>query len=210
MNCPLCKSDAPTVFYNRAEHVFYKCNQCDALFRPKEYYLDSTKEHQRYLTHNNDVNDVGYQNFVRPIVTQVVNNFDPAQHRGLDFGAGPGPVITKLLKEKNFNLALYDPYFWPETQVLQTTYDFIVCCEVVEHFNSPAIEFKRLHNLLNKDGQLICKTALYDDSINFEQWYYKNDRTHVIFYTQKTLDWIAKEIGFKRVETTSEVIVFYT
>jgi hypothetical protein len=34
---------------------------------------------------------------------------------------------------------------------------------------------------------------LFDNSINFENWYYRRDPTHVIFYSEKTFHVIAKQ-----------------
>ena len=36
-------------------------------------------------------------------------------------------------------------------------------------------------------------TDVFNQSINFENWYYKNDETHVIFYTKNTFDWIKND-----------------
>ncbi|MEP2937157.1 MAG: class I SAM-dependent methyltransferase [Gilvibacter sp.] len=208
MNCPLCQTVANKPFFNKDQKLFYRCGTCDGIYRDKHTYLAPKDEHKRYENHNNDVTDIGYQNFVMPLVDQVVTNFDANHHLGLDYGAGPGPVITKLLKDKGFSLKLYDPYFWPDATVFDLSYDFIVCCEVIEHFNSPVVEFKRLRNLLRPKGQLICKTSLYNDQVNFETWYYKNDPTHVFLYTAATLDWIAKNIGFEKMELNEKLIVF--
>jgi len=32
-------------------------------------------------------------------------------HKGLDFGAGTGPVISKVLKDKGYCIAQYDIFF---------------------------------------------------------------------------------------------------
>lgn len=209
MTCTLCSTTAHQPFYSKDSHIFFKCTNCDALFRSSQSYLAPDQEHERYQNHNNDVTDPGYQQFVLPLVEQVVKCFDPDAHKGLDYGAGPGPVITALLKEKGFRLNLYDPYFWPDKTVLEQPYDFIVCCEVMEHFNNPKSEFKKLKTLLHPGGQLICKTALYDTEIDFDAWYYKNDPTHVFLYTINTLDWIKTHYGFKQLERHNGIIVWH-
>jgi len=99
------------------------------------------------MTHNNDVNDSGYHKFVSPIVNAVLNDFLP-EHKGLDFGAGTGPVISKLLTDRNYQIKQYDPYFFNLPELLQKKYDYIVCCEVIEHFYDPDKEFQLLKSLL--------------------------------------------------------------
>lgn len=157
--------------------------------------LNADREKARYETHNNDVNNPGYQKFVEPIVSAVLSDFSPEQ-RGLDFGAGPGPVISSLLQKRDYNIVQYDPFFANNPELLQEKYDYIVCCEVIEHFYHPADEFRRLHDLLTGGGKLFCMTMLYDDQIDFTKWFYKNDETHVFFYRAQTLAWIEKNLGF--------------
>ena len=67
-------------------------------------------EISRYEIHNNDVEDKGYQKFVLPITKAILHNYKP-NHTGLDFGAGTGPVISKVLQDHHYNIKLYDPFF---------------------------------------------------------------------------------------------------
>jgi 2-polyprenyl-3-methyl-5-hydroxy-6-metoxy-1,4-benzoquinol methylase len=170
-------------------------------------YVSKTEEKDRYLTHNNDVNDPRYQNFVSPLFTTVNSDF-PKTAKGLDFGAGTGPVIAKMLSEKGYSVALYDPFFHPNTEVLEKQYDFIVCCEVMEHFHNPNKEFKLLERLLAPKGKLYCMTDLVPKNIKFSDWYYKNDNTHVVFYSERNLQWIQRHFGFSKLEVNSRLIVF--
>lgn len=161
-------------------------------------YPDRFNEKSRYEEHNNDVNDVKYQNFVSPITNAVLKNFKK-EHKGLDFGAGTGPVISKVLKYKGYSILLYDPYFHPFPELLSKTYDYIVCCEVIEHFFDPAKEFKMLNRMLNPAGALFCMTDIYDDNINFSTWYYRNDPTHVFIYRKETFLWIKENFNFSKI-----------
>lgn len=196
MDCPLCHTDDNPEFYRNSLHHFLKCRRCDGLYRTQENIPDSEAEKARYQTHNNDVTDSGYRNFVRPLVRYVQNKFLPESSLGLDFGAGTGPVIAVMLQEASYSINLYDPYFHRNPDVLAFTYDYIICCEVMEHFNRPDMELKKLRELLKPGGSLICKTDLYTDDIEFDTWYYKNDPTHVFIYCSTTLDWIASNYGF--------------
>jgi SAM-dependent methyltransferase len=119
---------------------------------------------------------------------------------GLDFGSGTGPVITKQLLEKGYHVNLYDPYFAPFDDYLQHKYDYIFSCEVFEHFYNPQFEIKRLVNLLKPQGHLLIMTHVFNHQKPFNDWYYKNDPTHVFIYTPKTFDYIAKNFGLKALE----------
>lgn len=206
--CPLCQTNSP-VFFEEKIRVFYRCPECDAIWLGREHYLSPEEEKDRYLQHNNDVDDPGYQKFVSPIVDAVKQNHKPA-YKGLDFGAGTGPVIAKLLRKAGYEIELYDPFFHPKKELLSQKYDFVVCCETMEHFHHPRKEFETLRNLLHPNGALYCMTHLYDESIPFQNWYYKNDPTHVFIYTHKTIDWLARHFGFSRASVEGRLIVFFT
>ena len=186
MQCPLCFGSELVIPLTDYRH----CLTCDLRFKDKRLHLNAAQEHERYLQHNNDVNDEGYRRFLEPLYTAVRENVPIGAH-GLDFGAGPGPILTKLLRADGYTMGLYDPFFWPDLATLEQCYDFIIASEVVEHFYEPAKEFKRLIGLLKPGALLGIMTAMYHSEIEFEQWYYRRDPTHVVFYSRKTFLWIA-------------------
>jgi SAM-dependent methyltransferase len=128
---------------------------------------------------------------------------------GLDYGAGTGPVITKMLREKGYQIETYDPFFNPRKEALKKTYDYIVCCEVIEHFHNPVEEFEGLKNILKNGGTLYCMTQLYDSSIHFKTWNYKDDETHVIIYHRKGMEYIQKRFGFSSLEINNRLILLF-
>jgi hypothetical protein len=171
-----------------------------------EHYLTREEEKARYLTHNNDVNDIGYQKFVKPVI-QAVTSHTQIHHHGLDYGAGTGPVITKLLREMDYSMTTYDPIFNPNAEALKITYDFIVCCEVAEHFHYPQDEFAHFHQLLNSYGLLVIKTELLTPDIDFHNWYYNNDPTHTLFYSPEGMRRILNHHGFQSLEISQCLVV---
>ncbi len=200
--CPLCSHAATDFFENR----FFMCTQCKGIFRSSEDLPNANAEKQRYHLHNNDVSDEGYNAFVAPIIQSVFKSHSP-DHKGLDFGAGPSSAIAHVLQINGYNIQLYDPFFFDNKALLDATYDYIICCEVMEHFHHPYSEFKLLRQCLKPDGKLYCMTHLYSDQINFGQWYYKNDFTHVFFYQKETLEWINQEFDFKKLEIQGRMLV---
>lgn len=205
-NCPLCKGEAE-IFCEKPKHLFYKCNECEGIFRPTNTYLTLEEEKAHYELHNNDVNDVRYQNFVSPIVNAVLQDFT-LNNKGLDFGSGTGPVIAKMLTDKGYQVQNYDLFFANEPSLLQEKYDYVSCCEVMEHFHKPYKEFELLKSLLLPKGKLYCKTAIYHNQTPFENWYYKDDFTHVFIYQPKTLEWIKNEFYFSNLIIKEKLIVF--
>jgi len=204
--CPLCDSEAET-FYDQNKRHFYKCKNCDGFFLDKKLWSTKEEEIARYMTHNNDIEDKKYQQFVSPITSSVLRDFT-LHHKGLDFGAGTGPVISKVLEDNNFQIVQYDPYFHNYPSLLESAYDYIVCCEVMEHFYDPKKEFTLLKKLIVPNGKLYCMTVLFDDSTEFHNWYYKNDPTHVFLYHKNTIHWIKENFGFSNVSIEDRLITF--
>lgn len=202
MNCTLCD----TLLENKADEYYFICSTCGAYVKDEKYYVDSEKEKQRYEEHNNDVADEGYRKFTSPITNAILKNHNKAQ-LGLDYGCGTGPVIAEQLKENEFQIKLFDPYFFSEYDYLNYQYDYIFSCEVFEHFNQPKQEIEKLVQLLKPGGRLYIMTQLYNSNINFKNWYYRNDQTHVFIYTLKTIEFIVNKYNFKVEKITEKLII---
>ena len=173
--CPLCQNIS-TPFY---KDEFYECVCCSGIFRPKEKLVDNQKEKERYESHTNDSDDLGYQNFVAPITSSVLKEFKK-DDLGLDFGCGKDSPIVKVLRQSEYKIFEYDPYFFDDKKLLEEKYDYIACCEVIEHFYNPKKEFELLKSLLKEKSTLYLMTGIYRDNIDFSKWWYKNDLTHEI------------------------------
>ena len=204
--CPLCSSNS-VYKYNFRNRDYYQCTNCFSLFMGGQFLPSNNVERERYLEHNNDVYDVRYQQFVKPITSAVQNDFS-TNDSGLDFGGGTGPVITKVLTDKGFNIKDYDPFFNYRPELLDEAYDYIACCEVMEHFFDPLKEFRLLRKLLKRGGKLYCMTSLYRPSTDFKGWKYKDDPTHVFFYHRKALEFIREKAGFSSLVVQDKLIVF--
>lgn len=195
---------------NSAVRTFFYCSNCHFVFSDPSLRLSEEAERARYLTHENNVNDESYQNFVQPLVDQVMSHFPIVEDRiGLDFGSGTGPVLTYLLRNQGYRIETYDPFFSPEIVMAQAKYDFIVTCEVVEHLFDPIETFKQLFSWLKPGGLLIAKTHLWEGQ-DFHQWYYSRDPTHVSFYSRPNLEFIRKLCGFATLEILDNRVFQFT
>lgn len=191
MKCPLCFSPLKM----NINQDYFDCSTCGAIVKDDKKHISSVEEKKVYELHNNDVNDKRYQKFTSPISNYILDKYD-RNAKGLDFGSGTGPVISKVLQDKGYkNIHQYDPYFCPDRSVLKTFYNFIFSCEVVEHFKSPSQEYESLFKVLNSGGRLIIMTLIYDSSFDFNDWYYKDDPTHIFIHRKETFEYIAKKFG---------------
>lgn len=202
MLCPLCHTE----LINQKDFDYFDCSHCKALVKKPNLYLSQVEEKERYLAHDNDVDDLRYQHFTSPITNYILSHFTK-QHKGLDYGSGTAPVISKMLDGHDFNIKQYDPYFSKDTAAFEQTYNYIIACEVVEHFYHPSTEFNHLKSLLKPEGHLIIMTHLYDDKIDFKNWYYRNDPTHVFIYRNATFHYIKNQFEFKELQIEGRLIV---
>ena len=199
--CPLCAGKS--LPYH--EKAFYVCSSCGGIFRNPETLLSPEAERIRYEKHNNNPDDAGYRHFVLPLVDAITSQVQQDSY-GLDFGAGPGPVASVLLNERGYSTACYDPFFCNNQDLLTKKYDYVFCCEVIEHFYKPSAEFSRLFSLIRQGGSLFCMTHLYTGDIDFSSWYYKEDETHVFFYREQTIATITRLFGFSTYGIDGRVI----
>jgi SAM-dependent methyltransferase len=204
MPCRLCGStELNTILVQ--QRIYEKCDICQSIQLHERFFITSEQEKTRYLTHNNDIYDIRYQRFIKPLVDEVLL-YCSLHQKGLDFGAGTGPVASYLLKQHGFYLMLYDPFFHPVKNIFDQKFDFIIASEVIEHFHDPKLEFDRLYKMLNEGGILFLMTDLWNDTKDFKTWYYLNDSTHVFFYHQKTFKWIQQHYNIQSLEIKSRVI----
>lgn len=205
-HCPLCSTPADT-FFKDSKHHFLICPKCQGIFRDPNQFLSPRNEKERYLHHRNDMEDTGYYQFVLPIINQVKLHMTQGT-KGLDFGCGHTPVLSNYLIKEGYDMFVFDPIFFKDDSLMNDQYDFIVCCEVIEHFYHPSQEFQNLFQTLRAKGKLICKTHLFEEGIDFDTWYYKNDPSHVFIYQAETMLWIKNNYLLKDVKINKRVITF--
>jgi 2-polyprenyl-3-methyl-5-hydroxy-6-metoxy-1,4-benzoquinol methylase len=148
------------------------------------------QELERYGCHRNDEGNSEYRNYINGLLAPLLERL-PQGAMGLDFGCGPARIAEQQLRDKGISVSSFDPLFHNDTELLSRKYDFIFCSEVAEHFHHPRQEFDRLNNLLRQGGLLEIVTGLFREDINFQDWWYVSDFTHVVFLSEETLKWIA-------------------
>ena len=205
-NCPLCNTLCALHFEDKKIR-YYFCKNCYALFEDARDRPDADAEKLRYEIHDNNVEDKGYQKFVSPITDAILKEFTK-NSKGLDFGAGKEAIISSVVQKSGYDIAQYDPFFHKHLELLERKYDYVACCEVIEHFYSPKKEFQLLKELLKPNAKLYCMTDIYNEETDFASWYYKNDPTHVFFYHKKTFEWIQKEFGFLDMKIEGRLVTF--
>jgi SAM-dependent methyltransferase len=191
------------LFWQDQRRDYYRCRRCCLVFVPPRQYLSPADELAQYQLHRNDPGDSGYRRFLGRLYEPLQARLAP-HSRGLDFGCGPGPTLSQT----GHHVQLYDCFFAPDRSVLAGSYDFITATEVVEHLHCPGEELNRLWALLRPGGHFGVMTKLVLDREAFSRWHYKNDPTHVSFFSRPTFDWLAGEWGADIEFAGQDVIIF--
>ncbi len=189
--CPLCEQTKTLFYYEDKRRQYFQCPECELVFVPKQQHLDHKAEKAMYDLHENDPNDEGYRRFLSRISSPLIEKLAPALS-GLDFGCGPGPTLSLMLQDAGHKMKLYDIYYYPDNKVLENTYDFMTATEVIEHLYYPNIVWQQWLNLVKPGGWIGIMTKLVKNVEAFSGWHYKNDITHVCFYSRKTFQYLAE------------------
>lgn len=189
--CPLCYSNDVVDYHRDAARDYQYCNKCQLVFVPARFHLAEADEKMVYDQHQNSPEDNGYRLFLSRLLTPLLERLTP-NSEGLDFGSGPGPTLSLMLSENGHKMAIYDPFYAADPNALKQTYDFITATEVLEHLSAPGLELDQLWRLLRPGGWLGIMTKLVIDEAAFAGWHYKNDPTHISFFSPKTFQYIAQ------------------
>ncbi|MES9905109.1 MAG: class I SAM-dependent methyltransferase [Sedimenticola sp.] len=204
--CPLCQSVEASHYY-RDKRDYFQCPVCALVFVPPLQYLTPQEEKAEYDLHENTADDPGYRRFLGRLFVPLSRRLAPGSS-GLDFGSGPEPTLSKMFEEAGHTMAIYDPFYAPESGKLQRQYDFITASEVVEHLHHPRQELERLWSCLKPGGTLGIMTKRVIDRDAFSSWHYKNDPTHVCFFSIETFRWFASYWGATLTIPEKDVVLF--
>ncbi len=137
-------------------------------------------------------------------------------------GPGPALDALVREARPDSRVALYDIFYYPDETVLEDDsnkkeengsstatsgkqqgrgragnrgkYDFITMTEVIEHLHDVRRVLCRLWPLLKDDGGLlVIMTDRVISQDRFHNWHYKNDLTHVSFFSEATFQWLVAE-----------------
>jgi SAM-dependent methyltransferase len=179
--------------------------------KPEERPLPE-EEKARYDLHQNEESS-GYRQFLEPLIQDIQNyslvmSKPPPDLKILDYGCGPTAFFSKLLVEHSFKAANYDLFYFPDQNPLQTNYDVISSTEVWEHFHHPNEEITQLTRLLKPFGLLAVMTAEHPGVGLFPDWPYRRDFTHVIFFSARTMSWIAEHFHLDLIKAQTPYWIF--
>jgi len=189
-NCPLCKNTDCNDYFVDNRRNYFQCPKCCLIFIPPYQFLSADDEKAEYDLHENKSDDPGYRRFLSRLFLPMQDRISP-DSVGLDFGSGPGPTLSLMFEEVGFRMEIFDKFYANDPLVLEQQYDFITATEVVEHLHDPEKTLDRLWKCLKIEGWIGIMTKLATGKEAFSKWHYKNDLTHVCFFSSDTFRWLA-------------------
>ncbi len=212
LRCVLCDRVTAEHFYRddtRADHMrdYYQCTHCSLVLISPEQHLPADEEFKRYEMHENSPDDPDYRTFLNRMFRPMNERIEPGSY-GLDFGSGPGPALHVMFEEAGHSVELFDLYYANDPSVFDKQYDFITSTETVEHLREPRKELDRLWACLKAGGWLGIMTKRVSSREAFRSWHYKNDDTHIIFFSADTFKWMGKRWGTTPEFEGDDVVLF--
>jgi uncharacterized C2H2 Zn-finger protein len=198
MKCKICNHETASIIDERNNWEFFHCKKCEFIFKNPKHYVNSEDELKQYNNHNNTMKSSGYvemfENYMDATFKPYIKNINTV----LEFGSGPGPVLSQLLKRQGLMVDIYDKFFSPKKVYEGKKYDLITSTEVIEHIKNPKEIFEFFESHIKKDGYLALMTQFHtNDAVEFKKWWYKNDPTHICFFRPKTFEVLASMNGFE-------------
>ncbi|MBN2000126.1 class I SAM-dependent methyltransferase [candidate division KSB1 bacterium] len=189
--CPLCLHSTTILFASDKTREYRQCRFCRLVFVPQTYHITREKEKAAYDLHENSPLDPRYRRFLNQLYEPMIERIQDSGH-GLDFGCGPGPTLSVMFEEAGHKMQIYDPFYANNPEALEHNYDFITLSEVIEHLREPRKELDKLWDCLKINGWLGILTQMVTNRKAFQAWHYKNDPTHIGFYSPQTFKLIAR------------------
>ncbi len=198
MHCKICHQQTISLYDEIMQSNFFHCNSCEFIFKDENNYVTQARELQQYENHNNSFDSSGYVQMFQDFMDATFRPYKEEIKTALEFGSGPGPVLSELLKREGFEVDMYDKYFSPEKVFENKKYDLITSTEVIEHIDDPLELFAFFKTHLNPGGYLALMTQFHDNTQDgFLKWWYRKDPTHITFYRPHTFDVLAEKFGFE-------------
>jgi len=192
--CKICNAETESFVQDIFRVTYHSCPSCEFIYKDEGDLVSEEAEFEIYETHENSIENEGYVSYLKRFLDHAVLPFKNGENKVLDFGSGPTPVLSMVMeRDYGFKVDIYDLFYAPLKIYEGKTYDVVTSVEVVEHLAEPLVQFEILKNILKDDGILAIQTQFHPrDMDEFRKWHYMRDRSHIAFYTRKTMEKIAE------------------
>ncbi len=212
MKCRLCGAPASPIVVRskKSSRTYAKCEACGFIGLAAGHMLTQKEGKDRYLLHQNSHDDSGYLEFLDAFIGSAVLPYIAPGNAILDYGSGPSPVLSGLLKDLGYTCDIYDPAFARTRLWKKRNYSAVLLHEVAEHLKNPSETFSRLVGLVESGGILAIRTRFPPSGADdFTLWWYRMDPTHVGFFSPWSLSSFFGRYGFSTLRCIRPDIVIF-
>lgn len=209
INCTLCGNSISTLniitleshcIFGGGKLIRYKCQKCDVIFGPTKFLKLSpfmvAMEYKQLYRRYTEGDTTKYE--IRAFKLLNPNK----KKKYLNYGSGLWSKSIELLRSEGWDICGYEPYaknnnikkdyiFSSKEDVSKHKFDGIFSHNVIEHLFNPMDEFHFMKSILaNNTSRMSHSTACY-------KYMYEYSIFHVHFYTGRSIDYVARNIGMK-------------
>jgi len=210
MNCLICGEKLTRLEHPKTKEPYFYCHICDSYSKDESLFPTRKEELEVYSNHQNSLDQEDYVAYLKDFVHQSILPFHKG-YRLLEYGSGPTPVLSHILeKDYHFLVEKYDKHYEIEKEYLDLQYDVISSTEVLEHIHNPMPVFLEWISLLPVGGIISIMTLFHPKNPDdFFEWWYIRDKTHLLFFSEKTFEWIAKTLELQIVFTDHKRMIVF-
>lgn len=224
-SCLICNSENIQSFIGSYETLgLKKCVECSFVFMGN---IPSESELNVYYSNYSYSEEIKISPITIKRYNELLDEFDKFRLTGriLDVGTGRGWFLTEAkklgwevyateyseiaiekLKERGIKTISGK---LEENSFEKNYFDVITSFEVIEHINNPIEEVKLINSFLRKGGLFYCTTPNFNSVMRLylkEKYNVICYPEHLSYYTPKTLNFLLKSHGFKKLKTITSGI----
>lgn len=196
--CKICGHETEW-FQDPKGIAYHYCQFCQFISKDAQSLISNEDEFKIYNNHNNSIEDDHFVAYFKNFIDDAIMGYCGAGRSGFDFGSGPSPVLALILqRDYGFSMDCYDLFYLPFKIYEGKQYDLVTSTEVVEHLEHPMETFRLLKSLLKPEGVLAIMTLFHaNDQTVFLNSNYRRDKSHIGFFTPRTMAVIADLLGLE-------------
>ncbi len=228
MECLLCGNQHFECIHRGTRDVkeinVMRCRKCGMVqldskeYNAEEKYAAGGMLENTYVASTNMTSDMSWEQW-----TEQTRHDDDRRYNDLkdictgkmvlEFGCGNGGFLRRiravascvagieLMEEARKNITEEGIRVYGNLDEVDGEYDIVCMFMVIEHLNNPDVCLKKLKQILNKGGILICETPNANDALiakykckPFEDFTYWSE--HVLLFNSETLEMLMQKSGF--------------